>query len=107
MAPACVGRTLLSAAIEVGFGWKRWQCKESLQMTSILLIGLLIALATFFMLVKSRKDKPIKAKRQEKSEVLRQLLALSEQEDRISRSVPPPTKPNESRRAFVGSSRKS
>ena len=37
------------------------------------------------MLVKSRKDKPMKAKRQEKSEVIRQLLALSEQEDSISK----------------------
>jgi hypothetical protein len=76
-------------------------------MTSILLIGLFIAVATLFMLVRSRKDKPTKAKRQEKSEVIRQLLALSEQEDRISRSVPPPNKLHESRRAFVSSSRKS
>lgn len=71
-------------------------------MTSILFIGLLIALAILFMLVKSRKDKPMKAKRQEKSEVIRQLLALSEQEDRIS-----PNKLHGSRRAFVSSSRKS
>jgi hypothetical protein len=76
-------------------------------MTSILLIGLFIAVATLFMLVKSRKDKPMKAKRQEKSEVIRQLLALSEQEDLISRSVPPTNKLHESRRAFVSSSRKS
>lgn len=76
-------------------------------MTSILLIGLFIAVAALFMLVKSRKDKPMKARRQEKSEVIRQLLALSEQEDRTSRSVPPPSKLRESRRAFVSPSRKS
>ena len=76
-------------------------------MTSILLIGLLIALATLFILVKSRKDRPIKAKRQEKSEVLRQLLALSEQEDRTSKSLPHPDKLHGSRNAFVSSTRKS
>jgi hypothetical protein len=76
-------------------------------MTSILLIGLLIALATLFMLVKSRKDKPTKAKRQEKSEVLRQLLALSEQEDHIASNATPPAKLHRSRNAFVSSSRKS
>ena len=32
-------------------------------MTSILLIGLSIALATIFMLVKNRKDKPVKVKK--------------------------------------------
>jgi hypothetical protein len=97
----------LSVAFEVGFEWKRRQCKEALQMTSVLLIGLFVALATLFILVKSRRGKAIKVKRQEKSEVLRQLLALSEQEDRISRSAPPPDKLHRSRRAFVGSSRKS
>ena len=71
-------------------------------MTSILFIGLLIALAILFMLVKGRKDKPMKAKRQEKSEVIRQLLALSEQEDSTSSN-----KLHGSRRAFVSSSRKS
>jgi hypothetical protein len=76
-------------------------------MTSILLIGLLIALATLFMLVKSRKGKPVKAKRQEKSEVLRQLLALSEQEDHNTSNAPAPDKLHGSRRAFASSSKKS
>ncbi len=76
-------------------------------MTSILLIGLSIALATIFMLVKNRKDKPVKVKRQEKSEVLRQLLALSEQEDQVLSNSPPPTKLQGSRQAFVSSSKKS
>jgi hypothetical protein len=76
-------------------------------MTSILLIGLLIALATLFMLAKSWKGKPVKAKRQEKSEVLRQLLALSEQEESISSNAQPSGKLQGSRSAFVSSTRKS
>ena len=76
-------------------------------MTSILLIGLSIALVTIFMLVKSRKDKQVKVKRQEKSEVLRQLLALSEQEDHISKEHPAPGKTPPKSQAFVSSTRKS
>ena len=75
-------------------------------MIAILFIGLLIALATLFMLVKSRKNKPTKAKRQEKSEVIRQLLALSEQEESNSANTPPPGKLHASRPGFA-SSRKS
>lgn len=75
-------------------------------MIAILFIGLLIALAAYFMLVKSWGDKLIKAKRQEKSEVIRQLLALSEQEDGNSANTLPPGKLHASRRGFV-SSRKS
>ncbi len=76
-------------------------------MIGILFIGLLIALAAYFMLVKAWGDKHRKAKRQEKSEVIRQLLALSEQEDCISATPPPPGKLQGSRRGFVGSSKKS
>jgi hypothetical protein len=70
-------------------------------MIGILFIGLLTALATLFMLVKNRKDKPTKAKRQEKSEVIRQLLALSEQEESNSANAPPPGKLHASRRGLV------
>ncbi len=76
-------------------------------MIGILFIGLLIALAAYFMLVKSWGDKPRKAKRQEKSEVIRQLLALSEQEESNGANTPPPGKLHASRRGFVSSSRKS
>jgi hypothetical protein len=76
-------------------------------MTSILLIGLSIALATVLVLVKNRKNKPVKAKRQEKSEVLRQLLALSEQEDHTSSNAPPSNKLDRSQRAFVSSTKRS
>ena len=43
-------------------------------MTSILFIGLLIALAAYLHVGEEAEDKPMKAKRQEKSEVIRQLL---------------------------------
>jgi len=76
-------------------------------MTSILVIGLSIALATIFMLSKHRKDKPVKVKRQEKSEVLRQLLALSEQENHISKEHPTPGKTPTKSQPFVSSTRKS
>jgi hypothetical protein len=76
-------------------------------MVGILFIGLLTTLAAYFMLVKTWGDEPKKAKKQEKSEIIRQLLALSEQENRISASAPPPSKLHASRRGFVSSSKKS
>lgn len=72
-----------------------------------LFIGLLIALAAYLMLAKMRKDDSIKAKRQEKSEILRQLLALSDQEGRMPTTPPPPGKLQASQRRFVSSSKKS
>ena len=48
-------------------------------MIGILFIGLLIALAAYFMFVKAWGDEPKKARKQERSEIIRQLLALSEQ----------------------------
>jgi hypothetical protein len=72
-------------------------------MIAILFIGLLIALAAYLMLAKTRKEVSTKAKRQEKSEIIRQLLALSDQEDHMSATPPPPG----NRRGFAGSSRKS
>lgn len=55
-------------------------------MIGILFIGLLIALAAYFMLVKTWGAEPKKARKQEKSEIIRQLLALSEQENSISQT---------------------
>jgi hypothetical protein len=74
-------------------------------MIAILFIGLLIALAAYLMLAKTRGNDSTKAKRQEKSEIIRQLLALSEQEGRIP--APPPGKLQGNRRGFVSSSKKS
>ena len=76
-------------------------------MIGILAIGLLIALTAYFMLVKTWRDEPKKAKKQEKSEIIRQLLALSEQENRLSATSPPPAKLQATRRGFVSTSRKS
>jgi hypothetical protein len=76
-------------------------------MIGILFIGLLIALAAYFMFVKAWGDEPKKARKQERSEIIRQLLALSEQENRISPNPPPPGKLHASRRALVSSSKKS
>jgi hypothetical protein len=76
-------------------------------MISILVIGFLIALAAYFMMVKTWGDKPKKARKQEKSEIIRQLLALSEQENRLPLNAPLPGKLHASRRGFVNTSRKS
>ena len=60
-------------------------------MTSILLIGLAIALALYLLLARTwlnSRDEPKKAKKQEKAEIMRQLLALSDREDNISAAAP-------------------
>jgi len=74
-------------------------------MISILVIGPLIALAAYFVLAKTWGDEP-KAKKQEKAEIMRQLLALSEQENRLSTN-PPPDKLHATRRGFANTPRKS
>ena len=74
-------------------------------MISILVIGLLVALAAYFILAKTWGDEP-KAKKQEKAVIIRQLLALSEREDSIA-SAPTPSKLQGSRRGFVSTSKKS
>jgi len=76
-------------------------------MIGILFIGLLIALAAYFMLVKTWGAEPKTARKQEKSEIIRQLLALSERENSISANWTPPGNLHGSRRGFVGSSKKS
>jgi hypothetical protein len=93
--------------------------KEALKMIAILFAGLLIALAAYFMLTKAWGKGPPKAKKQEKAEILRQLLALSEQENGIPATAPPvrprtppakvvqASKHDRSRRRFVTISRKS
>jgi len=74
-------------------------------MISIMVIGLLIALAAYFVLAKPWGKEP-KAKKQEKAEIMRQLLALSEQENRLSTN-PPPDKLHTTRRGFASTPRKS
>jgi len=76
-------------------------------MIAVLFIGLLIALAAYLRLAKTGGDDSTKAKRQEKSEIIRQLLALSEQENHISATPPPPGEIQGSRRGFASSSKKS
>ena len=76
-------------------------------MIGILFIGLAIALAAYFIFVKTWGDKPKKAKKQEKSEIIRQLLTLSEQENRVSANAPPAGKLHAGRRPLVSSSGKS
>jgi hypothetical protein len=61
-------------------------------MTSILLIGLAIALALYLLLAKTclnSRGEPKKARKQEKAEIMRQLLALSDRENNISPAAPP------------------
>jgi hypothetical protein len=89
-------------------------------MIGILFIGLVIALAAYFMLAKTWGDDFRKAKKQERAEIMRQLLALSDRENSISATPPPvrsrtphtnqamqPGKLHRSRQGFVGSSRRS
>jgi hypothetical protein len=89
-------------------------------MIGILFIGLGIALALYFMLAKTWGDDSRKAKKQERAEIIRQLLALSDRENSISATPPPvrsrtprtnqarqPAKLHRSRQGFVGSSTKS
>ena len=98
--------------------WKPWRqpdkarrgdfgnAKEALMLVASLFIGLLIVLAAYLMLAKTRKDDSTKAKRQEKSEIIRQLLALSDQEGRTANTPLPPGK-LQSQRGFVSNSKKS
>jgi hypothetical protein len=73
---------------------------------AILFIAILIALAAYLLFAKTRGKNSTKAKRQEKSEIIRQLLALSDQEDHISATPPPPVKLQGGRRGFASSSKK-
>jgi hypothetical protein len=52
-------------------------------MTNLFLIGLVVALVAYITLAKSWRPEPKKAKKQEKAEIMRQLLALSEREQGI------------------------
>jgi hypothetical protein len=58
-------------------------------MIGILSAGLVIVLAAYFMLAKTWGDGPKKARRQERAEIMRQLLALSDRENSISATTPP------------------
>jgi hypothetical protein len=61
-------------------------------MTSILLIGVAIALALYLLLTKTlfnSRSEPKKARKQEKAEIMRQLLALSDRGDNNLAAAPP------------------
>ena len=58
-------------------------------MTSILCIGVVIALAGFVIVLKTGARQPKKAQKWEKADIMKQLLALSERETVIPASAPP------------------
>jgi hypothetical protein len=59
-------------------------------MISILFIGVMTALAVFAILAKTCLNKPKKAGKAERSEILKQLLALSDGESAVSATASPP-----------------
>jgi hypothetical protein len=52
-------------------------------MTTILCIGVVIALATIALVARTLLSKPVKAKKSEKAAIMKQLLALSETESKM------------------------
>ncbi len=58
-------------------------------MVSIVIIGVVIAVAVFALLAKSRGGGPKRAEKWEKAAIMKQLLALSESESGVSAIVPP------------------
>ena len=52
-------------------------------MTTIVLVGVAIALVLFAIIVKARAGKPKRLEKGEKAQILKQLLALSEREDTV------------------------
>ena len=61
---------------------------SEVEMTNLLLIGLAVALVAYLMLAKSWIPQPQKARKQEKAEIMRQLLALSDREQGIATTAP-------------------
>ncbi len=57
-------------------------------MTSILFISLAIAVVLYVFVVKTSREEPHKARKQEKAEITRQLLALSDRENNLSVAAP-------------------
>jgi len=57
-------------------------------MTNLLLVGLVLALVAYITLAKSWRPEPKKARKQEKAEIMRQLLALSERDQGILTTTP-------------------
>lgn len=57
-------------------------------MTSILCVGVVIALAGFVIVLKTCTGRPKKAQKWEKADIMKQLLALSERESSIVASAP-------------------
>jgi len=75
-------------------------------MTTILLISLAIALALYLVLPKIRRNEPPKAKRQEKADIMRQLLALSDRENLLLANASRPGTPSTNPRMPSGKLRK-
>jgi hypothetical protein len=61
-------------------------------MITILAIGIAAAVAVFFVLTKTSIGKPKKAPKSEKAAILKQLLAISDAENRIHVSAPSPAR---------------
>jgi DUF2934 family protein len=61
-------------------------------MVSVMTIGVVTALAAAAVVAKKRRDKPKKANKSERGEILKQLLALSDHENRLSSIPSPPTR---------------
>jgi hypothetical protein len=60
-------------------------------MITILCIGVVTALAAFAFVLKTRASEPKKAQKAEKAAIMKQLLALSENENSIPVIAPSPT----------------
>lgn len=55
-------------------------------MTAIVVLGVACSLVLFAIILKARAAKPKKAEKWEKAQIMKQLLALSENEDMLNRS---------------------
>lgn len=62
---------------------------DTIKMTIILIVGLVTALVLYVVLAKMWGNEPKKAKKQERAEIMRQLLALSDLENNASATAPP------------------
>jgi hypothetical protein len=58
-------------------------------MVSIVIIGVVIAVAVFVLLANRYAGKPKRAEKWEKADIMRQLLALSDRESGLSAIAPP------------------
>ena len=71
-------------------------------MTTIVLVGVASFLVVFAIIVKARGGKPKKPEKLEKAQIVKQLLALSEREDRV-KGIPPQQSVSQCSRAAAAS----